>query len=284
MPGALNPLKSHVLVGVNELPDEGEATTSRMPKVLRELGEKASQRHRKRTASPALKVTLRDGHWWFDSPFADEDEEHWVALMFEAFATRSQATFVTFMTQLAELCSTTWSESGQAWHPSEDELVAAVQIVRSARPRNEAEACLAAQMVAVHIMQMKMSAQALKKGWMEPRTCAIAGKLARTFAVQLETMAKLRGKGSRQRITVRKHSQHEHKHIHLHQGGLENGNQPHEPSGGRARDFDAIDQSKGRGALPRPNTTEQRVPISRDEGQETVPAARRRGRIRGAKG
>ena len=94
--------------------------------------------------------------------------------------------------------------------------MAAVQVVRSVRPRNEAQACLAAQMVAVHLMQMKLSAQALNRGHPEPRSCAIAGKLARTYAIQLETMAKLKGKGTRQRITVRKTSTHEHKHIHLH--------------------------------------------------------------------
>ena len=48
-------------------------------------------------------------------------------------------------------------------------------------------------MVAVHLMQMKLSGQALNGGNPEPRSCAIAGKLARTYAMQLETMAKLKG-------------------------------------------------------------------------------------------
>lgn len=262
--------------------DEHEDGKPRMPQVLRELGDEAIQRHQKRTASPALKITVADGHWWFDSPFAEQDQDHWVALMFEAFGTRSQATFRTFMTQLTELCTTDWNDAGEAWHPSEEELVAAVQIVRAAKPRNEAEACLAAQMVAVHVMQMKMSAQALRN--LEPRTCAIAGKLARTFAMQLETMAKLRGKGCRQTITVRKYSKHEHKHVHLHQGGAEKGDQPYEPRGRRPECINAApDQFEGGAPLPRPNTTEQRLPMPGDKGQQTVSAARRRGGIGSAK-
>ena len=39
---------------------------------------------------------------------------------------------------------------------------------------------------------MKLSGQALSQSWPEPRTCAIAGKLARTYAMQIEAMAKLK--------------------------------------------------------------------------------------------
>ena len=249
-----------------------------MPQVLKELGEAAIARHQRRSATPELKITTKEGTWWFDSPFTNDDKDHWVALMFEAFATRSQSTFVTFMTQLSELCSTNWNEAENAWHPSQDELIAAVQIVRSARPRNEAEACLAAQMVAIHVMQMKLSAQALK-GRPEPRTCAIAGKLARTYAMQLETIAKLKGRGSRQRITVRKYSQHEHKHIHLHQGGGENGNQPHEPKGARATEIKAAEPLAGSASLLCQNASKHTLSVSGDQGEETLPIARRRPRV-----
>jgi hypothetical protein len=180
------------------------------------------------------------------------------------------------MIQLAELCSSDWNEAQKAWHPAEDELIAAVQIVRSTRPRNEAEACLAAQMVAVHLMQMKLSAQMLKNSWPEPRSCAIAGKLARTYAMQLETMAKLKGRGARQRITVRKFSKHEHKHIHLHQGGAENGNQPHEPRG--AETGTLIDSSAS-AALPGHDEVGHALPMSRDQGEASVPITRERQRV-----
>jgi hypothetical protein len=247
---------------------------AKMPEVLRTLGNKAIKRHLARQATPSLEITIRDGGWWFESPYHDEDEDHWVALLFDAFGTRSLATFRTFMCQLAELCSTDWNKAEDAWHPSEDELVAAVQIVRSTKPRNEAEACLAAQMVAVHAIQMKLSAQALKSGWSEPRTCAIAGKLARTYAAQLETMSRLKGRGSRQRITVRKYSQHEHKHIHLHQGDGENGNQPHEPTRGSTKIKAALEFERG-SALPNPDASRDIVSVPRDERQKTLQTTRR---------
>ena len=262
---------------------DGSNETRRMPKVLKNLGAQATARHLRRQATPGLKVTTTDGKWWFDSPYSPEDDGDWVALLFDAFGTRSQATFRTFMCQLSEFCSSEWNEVEQAWHPAEDELVAAVQIVRSTKPRNEAEACLAAQMVAVHLMQMKVSSQALK-GWPEPRTCAIAGKLARTYAMQLETMAKLKGRGTRQRITVRKFSQHEHKHIHIHQGGNENGNQPREPRGTQTTEIKAAGELAGSPALPCPDKTEESLPMPGSKGQETVPASRRRSGIGSAPG
>ena len=255
-------------------------SSQRMPRVLQELGERAIEKHERRPATPQIKITTEAGKWWFGSPYAVADEDHWVALLFEAFGTRSQGTFRTFMCQLSELCSNEWNEAESAWHPAEDELVAAVQIVRSTRPRNEAEACLAAQMVAVHTMQMKLSAQALKGGWPDPRTCAIAGKLARTYALQLETMAKLKGRGARQRITVRKTSTHEHKHIHLHQGDFENGNQPHGPSGSRATEVGATGGLESSAALPSPHPAGHPLHVPGIEGEEALSHSRRRNRVR----
>jgi hypothetical protein len=260
---------------------EGEdaADKPRMPARMKELGDKAIERHLRRPGTPPLEITLENGRWWFGSPFAAEDEDHWVALMFDAFGTRSQATFRTFMCQLAGLCSNDWNEADKAWHPSEDELVAAIQIVRSTRPRNEAEACLAAQMVAVHLMQMNLSAQALKHSWADARTCSIAGKLARTYAMQLETMSKLKGRSSRQRITVRKYAQHEHKHIHLHQGDSENGNQPHGPRGRRGAEIQANLEHAGGTALPCADAARDSLPMSRGTVPEQVPTAWRSTRV-----
>ena len=247
-----------------------------LPKVLQDLGEKAIARHERRPATPKLKMTMEEGKWWFESPYREQDEDYWVALMFDAFGTRSQATFSCFMIQMSQLCSTEWDKESEAWRPDEDELTAAVQIIRSTKPRNEAEACLAAQMVAVHVMQMKLSAQTIRQGWMEPRSCAIAGKLARTYAMLMETMARLKGKGSRQRITVKKFAQHEHKHIHLHPGDLENGDRPHGPKRAREVDQTAVEQPSVRAALPGSNSIRNELPLPSSSGQGKVSAARRR--------
>lgn len=254
--------------------EDGTEETPKFSQALKELSEKAVARLERRSATPRIKVKLEEGAWWFDSPYADEHEGEWVALMFDAFGTRSQATFRCFMIQLSGLCSEEWDKDGEGWHPNEDELTAAVQIVRSTKPRNEAEACLAAQLVAVHLMQMKLSAQAIRYNCSEPRTCAIAGKLARTYAVQMETMAKLKGKGTRQRISVKKYAQHEHRHIHLHPRDVENGDRPHEPKRSR-NNRTTIVQSTGCTALPGPDQDGDTVPAPRAQGTEPMSAARR---------
>jgi hypothetical protein len=264
--------------------DAGDADKPNMPQVFKELGEKAIRRHERRSATPALKLELSGGKWWFGSPFNSDADDQWTALMFDAFATRSQATFRTFMIQLAELCSSDWDKEADAWHPNEDELMAAVQVVRSVRPRNEAQACLAAQMVAVHLMQMKLSAKALNGGYPEPRSCAIAGKLARTYAMQLETMAKLKGKGTRQRITVRKTSTHEHKHIHLHQGDIENGDQPHGPRGARAAEIKTIGEPENGAALLGSNTAGNALSVPGNQIEAPVSSPRLRLKVGSANG
>jgi hypothetical protein len=255
---------------------------SKMPQVLKDLGAKAIERMDRRSATPEVEIANNDAGWTFNSPYREEDRDEWEALLFDAFATRSLAAFHVFTTQLSQLCSTEWHGEGKGWVPDSWELRAAIQIVRSVRPRNEAEACLAAQMVAVHRMQMKLSAQALSQSWPEPRTCAIAGKLARTYAIQLETMAKLKGRGSRQRITVRKFSKHEHKHIHLYQGGIENGDQPHGPSDDRANQIKAPLELEGRAALLGPDAPSDTVSVPGSTREGALSPARRRQGVRGS--
>ncbi len=269
---------------MSEQTGDPEEPKQQMPRVLKDLGTKAIKRHERRGATPEMDVRVNEGGWTFASPYNEVDQNEWEALLFDAFATRSNAAFVAFTNQLAHLCSTKWDAKDQAWIPDEDELRAAIQIVRSTRPQSEAQACLAAQMVAVHLMQMKLSAQALKSGWPDPRTCAIAGKLARTYAMQLETFAKLKGRGSRQRITVRKFSQHEHKHIHIHQGGIENVNQPYGPRDAGTAEIKAASEFAGGAPVPCPHAPEQRLPMPRDKGEEAMPAPRRRMRIGSADG
>ncbi|WP_345168684.1 hypothetical protein [Sphingomonas daechungensis] len=250
-----------------------------MPAILKEIGAKAIVRHEKRDATPEIEIGVEGGGWTFRSPYEDEDLAEWEALLFDAFATRSIAAFQSFATQLAELCSTDWHGDEKGWLPNSSELRAAIQVVRSLRPRDEAEACLAAQMVAVHLMQIKLSAQALKQSYPDPRTCAIAGKLGRTYAMQLETMAKLRGKVTRQRITVRKYSQHEHKHIHLHQGEVENGNQPHGPREREAAETGTSGQPSTCSALSSPDATGNPLSVASDQGSQAMSTTWGRKRI-----
>ena len=80
----------------------------------------------------------------------------------------------------------------------------------------ETEAALAAQLVAIHLLQMKVAARAIRFEY-DTKTVAVAGKLARTFVMQLEALQRLRGrqKTSRQSIRVKKKL---HQHFHYHRG------------------------------------------------------------------
>jgi len=152
----------------------------------------------------------------------------WTLQLADAFGTRSQAVITTFMTQLEALTSgKTWDEQSKQWRVNETQFSAVLAIVNSLKPRNEMEACLAAQMVAVHMMQMALSAHALKYP-QDVKTAAVGGKLARTFTGQIDAMQGLKGKrrSIKQTITVRKETQ-QHVHYHDHRGAGQSGRRPH---------------------------------------------------------
>ena len=168
------------------------------------------------------------------------DEEHWTAphsdrelwtlQLAEAFGTRSKAVIVTFMGQLEKLCGKdVWDEQAQQWRLDEHEFSAALALVNSVRPANEMQAALAAQMVAVHLLGMKCAARALKYDG-DTQTAAVAGKLARTFAMQLDTLQSLQGKkgSAKQTIKVVKTLRQE-VHYHDHRGEGETVGRPQEP-------------------------------------------------------
>jgi hypothetical protein len=138
------------------------------------------------------------------------------------------------------------------------------------------QAALAAQMVAVHLMTMKVSERCLRGyGCADPNLLGVAGKLARTFAMQTDTLAKLQGREtSRQKITV---SYEKHEHLHMHRGEEEIGSQPQAAMEGR------IVRNGGNDALPGSDAEEGPMPLASSEGHARVPDARRK-RLRSAQG
>ncbi|WP_324740098.1 hypothetical protein U8326_10025 [Tsuneonella sp. CC-YZS046] len=143
------------------------------------------------------------------------------------------------MTQLEALCSRDiWDDEARQWRLDENQFSAALALINSIRPRNEMEACLAAQMVAVHMMQMQTSARALKHKH-DIKTAATASKLARTFTMQIEALQALKGKrrSTKQNIVVTKET-HQHVHYHDHRGAEETGRQSH------GRNAEAPDERK----------------------------------------
>ena len=239
-----------------------------MPEMLRPFIDEARERQKRRPASPGVAVeSIDERRWKLGSPH--RDLEAWEVQICDAFGTRSRSTCETFLGQLAALCGQGWDEERRNWVPDEIELNAALNIVSGVRPRNEVEAALAAEMVAVHFLQMKTTAHALRQTGLL-NFAAVAGKLARTFAMQCDSLSRLRGKTGKQVIKVR-YERHDHKHVHLREGGAENGTQARAPTRtltGRT--------AKTRAALLSPDKTRDGVSGTGGQRKDPLSHARRR--------
>ena len=160
-----------------------------------------------------------------------------------------------FIGQLQSLVGDShWDDDARQWRLDENELSAVLAMVNTIKPRDEIEAALAAQMVAVHLLTMKLAARALKYE-SDTQSASVLAKLARTFTLQMEALRATRTKGrtARQSIKVRKEL---HQHIHYHRGDDGNDRQAHEP---RAADECA--------ALPSPDAGGRVVPMPSRKGQ-----------------
>jgi hypothetical protein len=227
-----------------------------MPEVLRLMGEDALERMAAHLETPLLEVLDSGSGWQIASPFAKEDENLWSALLHDAFGTRSNAACNTFIHQLSNLCAQRRVQKGEAWAwtPNEAELIAAIQIVRSTKPENEAQACIAAQMVALHFTAMKLGAiTADGLSTQDERTAATLARVAKSYASLARTMAQLQGKLQARTIN-QTYEIHKHEHVHFEGGVSDFGGQ------GQAATTEgnityATGISQGRPALPsaRPN-------------------------------
>lgn len=217
--------------------------------------ERARKRAMSRPLSPGVLFEPKGDGYQITAPHSDLDL--WELQIADAFGTRSQSIMRTFLSQLKALVPTFWDQTANRIKPNETELNAALAMVADVQPRNVREAALAAQMVATHWMQMRVSAAALNHGGMVlEREAGIAGKLARTFAMQLETLQKIRGRNrtAKQSIKVKKET-HQHVHYHDHRGADETEGQSHER---------------------KPRIVDQRSAVRcQDEGGEVVPLPRR---------
>ena len=251
-----------------------------MPAILEPIADRACKRHKVRHANPGVAVDVEKASetgYVIGSPHSNL--EAWEAMVCDALGTRSISTAKTFLNQLTALCSQNWHEAedgGGEWCPDERELNMVLNIVSGIKPKNEMEAALAAQMVAVHLMQMKLSARALS-GYVVAEDAAIASKLARTFVMQIDALSRLKGKrsSSKQTIIVRQ-EKHVHHHQHLHVDGdpPARRSQPHEANKPR------IGGDGTRPALLSQDPTGNVLPMRRDEGPLAMSQARRGKRIR----
>ena len=227
--------------------------------------------------NPGVMLEPNGEGWRATAPH--NDEELWTAQMAAAFGTRSISLVQSFAEQLKALCPNDYDFDLGRWKTDEREWNALLAMVADHQPENAAQAALAAQMASVHLMQIRLSKDALNNGGMVmEKSAALASKLARTYAMQCEVMLSLKGKKrtAKQSISVTRESHH-HQHIHVHRdgGAEENDAQPQEP---RAA---AIE---GRASLSGPRKINgEVVPFSRCSGEEGLPEARR-GESRSAKG
>lgn len=159
----------------------------------------AKRRHAEAEKPPTVHVgETADGKPVLGLPH--RDQAGWMALACEAFGTASTA-FVAAETQ--RLAKALVPAYGRA--PTDTEMNSALALIAGIAPRNEAEACLAIQMAAVHAGTMTLMASVAR---MSPHSSAyemtarLANRFARTYATQIEALGKLRRTASTQVIRV----------------------------------------------------------------------------------
>lgn len=176
----------------------------------------------------------------------------WSLQLGEAFGTRSRAVLETFMQQLKALCGQShWDEEAKRWRIDEHEFSALLAIINAAKPRNEIEAMLVAQMAAIHLLQMKVTARAIKYDD-DTRTAETAAKLAKAFALQFQTLREAKGRRRtvRQQIKVSRETHH-HQHVHVHRGEGVSDAQAHEPRPGEPPESQALQGTEPGGQVLR---------------------------------
>lgn len=117
-------------------------------------------------------------------------------LLMDAFGTGGLEFSQDLVRQLIDL-------SSEGRNIDERRLNFAVTAIRAARPRDEIEAMLLCQMVAVHLASMKAASQLARAG-MIPQydsTAAALTKLSRTYALQTEALSRYRSAANRKAST-----------------------------------------------------------------------------------
>lgn len=224
------------------------------PAEYRRSLEQARARTMRRQHGPVM--TIDPASTALNSPFSDCEEE-WRLMVLDTFGTRSHQVGNVFVHHLASLCSSAWSEEAKRWAPNEDELTSILHIVAAHRPRNEAEAALAAQIAATHVITMKVAKFAYDHPF-DHRTVGTYAKLARASAQQVDTMARLKGKRRTSRhqivVTHEKHI-HQHQHVHVEGGAEKSEGQSHATRENRAR------LAQGGAGLPSPDEDGRVMPL-----------------------
>ena len=155
---------------------------------------KLAQAMRDNPRSPAMQLTLKDGA--LSVGFACESQSIAQLLNMADLGTADLAFHNGIIGQIATL-------GAQGRRVDNDNSNFVMAVVRSVQPRDELEALLATQMGAIHAATMMMARRFNHVETIPQQDAAerALNKLARTFAVQMETLKRYRT-GGQQRVTV----------------------------------------------------------------------------------
>ncbi|MFD1610829.1 hypothetical protein ACFSCW_03325 [Sphingomonas tabacisoli] len=228
------------------------------PEVYKASLAAARERSVKRRHGPV--VSVEPGSSTLAPPFADCGED-WHYIVVDTFGTRSHAVASVFIDQLSNLVSSDWDAENQEWVPDAGELQTILHVVAAHRPKDEAQAVIAAQIAATHMLTMKVAERVHRYPW-DDKAVSSYTKLARTSAALAEAMATIQGrkKATRQKITVRREN-----HIHYHVGG-------------GASDARPVHERRKPGVQELPAVTDEREAVRGEESDgRVVPLSRRAG-------
>tara|TARA_B100000378_G_scaffold272911_1_gene265064 strand:- start:4661 stop:5467 length:807 start_codon:yes stop_codon:yes gene_type:complete len=257
--------------------------TVAIPAVLEPSVAKAKARTQARRHGPPVQLHRNDdGSTEWRWPFGETEGEQadWRWLVLDAFGTRNDAVAATFLRSLLDLCSAEWDEASEEWVPDEGELTTILHIVSAHKPKDEAQAALAAQIAATHLITMKIAKRVSDYPW-DTRMVGAFAKLVRANGSLIETMAAVKGRrrSTTQKITVT-HDKHVHQHQHIHMEGGAPANDRQAQTAMEPRP----EKNERCSALPSPDEAGVVVPISGSERASRLPNARRRegdGRAKG---
>ena len=254
------------------LPDPGERTRARAAE--------AAERNAKRADRPQILAETKPGKVKVRSlgP-SHSDHPGWQETMLDAFGTTS----LDFMSsELKRLDSV--HRNGNEPYSNKQDLNAALAAIAGAKPENEIESMLVAQMATTHALAMRELGLARRAEFQAQHDAhgSLGVKLLRTFTMQAEALSKLK-RGGEQTVRV--------EHVHVYDGGQaivgtvtrgggddERRRQSHGTIDARALAFAPGSSLSGQDAI------RDAMPETRREGKETVQASRRRGRDRRTQG
>src|SRR3954447_4937585 len=230
---------------------------------------------------PRAMVNTRDGEdGSLQITHAHADGEGWSAQLQSAFGSPSKEFVHHTMAKLLNVICPAGKSLDQ------DTVNAALAVVDGVKPRDETEALLACQMAASHALAMECLLRARHSDSLQrfEANGNMATKFLRTFAVQMETLARVR-RGGKQKVIV--------EHVHVYPGGKAAvGTFVQQQPGGGGGEFEIEGQAHAitgpdalallTGSVRSENPQRQPVPDMAGDGKEPLPDARRRTRKRRA--